>query len=471
MIKKPSEGYLDYSKKSCELIYEYTEGNPYYTKLLCDIILQGAFKRRDSYIDEREVRSALEELFSEIDSTSFSHYWEDFILEEEPSRHREKALKRKQYLLAFGRACDTKYQTSYESVIEQASLLRMDAVSTEDITQGFVRRGILKRQDQMLEPCIKLFGHWIANNGQGDIIVSESELGFVRSLETERENLRVSFEEVEVLIKNWDTYKGASLTTERVLSYLRQFDTLHDQRIVFKILKRLCFIGTLEENKLLNNAYEELQNFLKKRDGTWMKDQIRISYYGPVGKSSNAMARSFASANKFLKDERGILRPSQLKDAITDGVTDIVICDDFVGTGQTIKEELLSKYINVLAPEQYIHLFVLAGMADGVDLITNEAYRIYGNERINVRCLHEISSQLNIFDLASKVFESSEEAERARDLIRDIGRKLEPKAPLGFGDCCALITFSRTIPNNAPPILWSESKKGDFKFQPLFPRH
>lgn len=467
LIKKPSEGYLDYSKRSCELIYEYTEGNPYYTKLLCDVILQGASKRRDSYIGEREVRSALEELFSEIDSTSFSHYWEDYILEEEQTRQEEVALKRKQYLLAFGRACDTNYKTSYDSISEQ---LKMDTKAIEKFGTEFIQRGILKRQDQRLEPCIKLFGHWIANDGQEDIMVSESGLGFVQAREAEREKLRVSFEEVEHLIKKWDTYKGTSLTTERVLNYLRQFDTPQDQRIVFKILKRLCFIGTLEENKLLNNAYEEMKIRLRKRDGEWMRGQIRISYFGPVGKSSNAMARSFASANQFLKDKRGILRPSQLKDAITDGVTDIVICDDFVGTGSTLKEGL-SNYIDYLAPEQRLHLFVLAGMPKGFDLITNELHKIYGEERIKIRCLYEISSQPNIFDLESKVFGSSEEAERAHKLMFDIGLKLEPKAPLGFGNCCALVTFSRTIPNNAPPILWSESNKADFKFQPLFPRH
>lgn len=470
LIRNPSEGYLDYSKESCELIYEYTEGNPYYTKLLCDVILQGASKRRDSYIDEREVRSALEELFSEIDSTSFSHYWEDSILEEEPDLQEEKALKRKQYLLAFGRACDTNYQTSYETVIEQTSLLRMDAKSTKNVTQEFVQRRIIKRHDQILEPCIKLFGHWIANDGQEDLIVSESDLGFIQSLKDERESPRVLFEEVEQLIKDWDTYRGAKLTTERVLSYLRQFGTPQDQRIIFKILKNLYFIGGLEENKLLNNAYQEMQNYLKKRDGTWMKKQIRISYFGSVGKSSNAMARSFASANQFLKDKRGILRPSQLKDAIADGVTDIVICDDFVGTGSTLKEDL-SNYIDYLAPEQQLHLFVLAGMSEGVDLITNELGKIYEDERIKIRCLHEISSQPSIFDLESKVFETAEEAKQARKLMLDIGSKLEPKAPLGFGECCALITFSRTIPNNAPPILWSESNKADFKFQPLFPRH
>ena len=466
LIKKPSEGYLDYSKKSCELIYEYTEGNPYYTKLLCDVILQGASKRRDSYIDEREVRSALEELFSEIDSTSFSHYWEDFILEEESSRQEEMVLKRKQYLLAFGRACDTKYQTSHESVGEQ---LKMDTEAIESFGTEFVQRGILKRQDQMLEPCIKLFGHWIANDGQEDIIISESELGFVHGMETEREKLRVSFNEVENLIKDWGTYKGHSLTPEKVLNYLRQFDTPQDQRVVFKILKRLYFIGTLEEYKLLNNAFEELKFSLKKRYGEWMRKQIRISYFGPVGKSSNAMARSFASANQFLKT-RDILRPSQLKDAITDGVTDIVICDDFVGTGSTLKESL-ANYIDCLAPEQRLHLFVLAGMSDGVDLITSEAHNIYGDERVNIRCLHEIPSQPSMFDLESKIFESLEEAKRARILIQDFGRRLEPKAPLGFGGCCALITFSRTIPNNALPILWSRSRKDSFNFQPLFPRH
>ena len=465
LVQKPAKDYLDYSEKSYTLIYEYTGGNPYYTKLLCDKILDRASKQRDSFVDEREVYYALEELTIDIESSSFAHYWEDYILEEEPKQ--EVSLIRRQCLLAFGRASDTNYRAPLEYIDQEMSLFETGTVNTEEVFKEFVQRGIFKKYDQTVEPCIKLFGHWITNDGQEKMIVSKSETSYVQSAMAEREALRVTFEEGENLVKNWDNYKGVSITAERVLSYLRQFDAPQDQRIIFKILENLCFLGGSEENKLWRTAFQKLQYSLKERDGSWQQKQIRISYFGDVGKSSNAMARSFASANKFLKDKRGIVRPSQVKGSYKEGVSDIVICDDFVGTGDSLLNHL-DQFKEFVLPEQRVHVFVLSGIADGIDIVTNKAYELYGSDRINIRCLHEISTKSTIFDIKSKVFDS-EEAEKARRLLYDVGSRLLPKAPLGYGDCCALITFSRTIPNNAPPILWKEST-GDFKFQPLFPR-
>lgn len=465
LVSKPAED-LDYSEKSYALIYEYTGGNPYYTKLLCDKILDRASKQKDSFVDEREVHYALEELIRDIESSSFAHYWEDYILEEEPKQ--EVSLIRRQCLLAFGRASDTNYRAPLEYIHREMTLFETDTVNIEDVFKEFVQRGILKRYDQTLEPCIKLFGHWIANGGQEKMIVSKSETSYVKSAMAEREALRVTFEEGENLVNNWDNYKGVSITVERVLSYLRQFDTPQDQRIVFKILRNLCFLGGSEENKLWGTAFQQLQDALRKRDTTRQRKQIRISHFGNIGKSSLAMARSFASANKFPRDKSGILKPNQIGDALKDGVSDIVICDDFVGTGDTLLNDL-DQFKEYVMPEQQVHVFILSGMADGIDKVTNKAYELYGRDRINIRCLHELSSKATIFDMQSNVFGSEEEAERARRLLYDVGSRLLPKAPLGYGDCCSLITFSRTIPNNAPPILWKEAT-GDFKFQPLFPR-
>lgn len=467
LIKTPAEKYLDFSGKAISLIYDYTAGHPYYTKLLCAKILKGATERRDSYIGVREVNSALGHLFREIDSTSFSHYWDDYILEEEADQEEIISFNRRQCLVAFGKICDVNLQASLESIYAETSSAGLNIMDSEHIVKEYDRRGILKIYDQTVEPCIRLFGHWITNEGQS-ITMNRTEIAFVKSIEFEREKLRIASEEVEQLIKNWDSYKGKFITEDKIFSFLQQFNTPLDRRIIFKILKNLYFIRGIEEEKYWKNAFQNLQYSLKERDGTWQQKQIRISHFGDIGKSSLAMARSFAWANKFPRDNRMILEPSQISKALNDGVSDIVICDDFVGTGQTLLNDLYD-FKEFVTAEQQVHVFILSGMADGIDKITSKAYEIYGTDRISIRCLHELSSKLEIFDIKSKVFDSAEEAERALRLLRDFGSRLVPNAPLGYGDCCSLITFQRTIPNNAPPILWKEST-GDFQFQPLFPR-
>lgn len=453
LIKNPAK-YLDFSEKAISLIYDYTAGHPYYTKLLCAKILKGASERRDSYIDDREVNSALGYLFREIDSTSFSHYWEDYILEEESSQEEIISSNRKRCLVAFSKACDIKLQAPLESVYTESLSLGLDILSSKRIMEQYDQRGIFKIYDQTVEPRIKLFGHWITKEGK--------TLTATRS-ETEQEKLRVTSEEITQLIKDWDSYRGKFITDSIIDEFLEQFDTPLDRRIIFKILQNLYFVGGMEEEQLWKSAFQKLQYSLKERDGSWQRGQIRISYVGYVGKSSNAMARSFASANGFLKDIRGIVRPSQVKNVYKEGISDIVICDDFVGTGQTLSNDL-EKFYKFIMPEQRIHIFILAGMPKGIDCVTNRAHEIYGMDRMSVRCLVELDTKSEIL---SKF--TTEEANQAERLLQDFGSRLEPKQPLGYGGCCSLITFARTIPNNAPPILWKEST-GDFKFQPLFPR-
>ena len=468
LVKNPAK-FLDFSEKAISLIYDYTAGHPYYTKLLCDKIWKKASARRDSYIDDREINSALVYLFREINSTSFSHYWEDYILEEESSQEEIISFDRKRCLVAFSKACDNNLQASLESVYTESLSLGLDIPNSKHIIDQYAQRGILKIYDQTVEPRIKLFGHWITKEGQS-LTMNKSGTDFVRDLEAEQEKLRVTSEEITQLVQNWDSYsyRGQFITENRIENYLEQFDTPLDRRIIFKVLTNLYFVGEIEEEKFWKKAFQILQYSLKERDISWQRKQIRLSHFGDIGKSSLAMARSFAFTNKFPRDKNGILKPNQIRNALKDGVSDIVICDDFVGTGDTLLNDL-DQFKEFVMPEQQVHVFVLSGMADGIDKVTNKAYELYGRDLINIRCLHELSSKATIFDMQSNVFGSEEEAERARRLLYDVGSRLLPKAPLGYGDCCSLITFSRTIPNNAPPILWKETT-GDFKFQPLFPR-
>ena len=181
------------------------------------------------------------------------------------------------------------------------------------------------------------------------------------------------------------------------------------------------------------------------------------------------MARSFAITNGFLRT-REIRRPSTLKGEVANGVTDIVVVDDFVGTGETMVHQI-GRLWEYIPQEQTVHIFILAGMANGVDRVSAAAQEAFGDSRVSVRCLYEMPSDPGPFDSRSGVFASEDDAADARRIAEDFGRRLEKNVPLGFGACCSLITFSRTIPNNALPILWSSSASRDFQFKPLFPRN
>ena len=471
LVRNPTRGSLEFSDIACEQVYKYTEGNPYYAKLVCKKILELSARRRDSFVDIREVDSAVELLLTDLDATSFSHYWEDYVLETDAARD-EVTLNRRRCLLAFGNAISSEPSTddgtSKTSIVREGALLGLDSVAIDRELRSFQSRRILTALGDRIGPRVLLFGRWITSRGQEKIVMSAGELESVGRAVMERSRYRISLEEVDQLVSEWDTYNGSTITTERVVDYLRQFGDDRKQRMIFTLLKKIYFVGRAEERKLLQTSYRLLEQTMKERYNNWKRDQIRISYCGPYGKSSSLLARQFAKVNGFTV-KWGMMRPRLLQQSAADGVRDVVIVDDFCGTGETLEGHLAS-LANQVSNDQIVHLFILVGMSGGVDRINRAADSLFKSGHFFLHCLHELEGQQWVFKTGTAYFDSVDMASDARKLAKDIGAKLEPKIPLGYGDCCALVTFSNSIPNNAPPILWSESS-GQFRFRPLFRRH
>ena len=466
LVRAPTRHFLEFSEDACERVYTYTAGNPYYTKLICAVVLENAIDRRDSFVDDREIDTAVNVLLTRIDPTSFSHYWEDFLLEED-DRRDEVTLNRRRLLLALGLAVGSDFTAHEASIVAKAAELGLDSTGTRRELDGFLNRKLLTSDDTVVAPRIRLFGRWIVSRGHEQIVLTAVELEAAEAAMAKRDTFRVSLEEADALVGSWSIYRGSTLTGERVLQYLDQFGDVRDQRLVFCLLKKLHFLGDTEERRLLKDAYIQLRNELMARHGQWNRKQILISYGGSIGGSGLAMARSFAITNGFLRT-REIRRPSTLKGEVANGVTDIVVVDDFVGTGETMVHQI-GRLWEYIPHEQTVHIFILAGMANGVDRVSAAAQEAFGDSRVSVRCLYEMPSDPGPFDSRSGVFASEDDAADARRIAEDFGRRLEKNVPLGFGACCSLITFSRTIPNNALPILWSSSASRDFQFKPLFP--
>ena len=412
--------------------------------------------------------TAVKVLLTRIDPTSFSHYWEDFLLDDD-SRRDEVTLNRRRCLLAFGLACHSGGSARVDELIDAGAKVGMSATTTRREIDSLVRRRLVLLEDDVLKPRIRLFGLWIADSGQTQIVLTSVELESARSAIYHRERLRVSLDEASKLVQCWGSFRGTTISSERLLGYLEQFGDFRSQRLMFQLLRELDFIGDAQEAKLMKEAFHHLQHSMGARYGKWKRDQITISYTGSVGGSGLAMARSFAIVNGFLRTKQ-IHKPELLRDARENGVTDVVLVDDFVGSGKTLQTEL-KEIAEWVANDQAIHIFLLAGMTAGVDRVADAAREVFGDNLVAIRCLHEIKSAPNPFDLDAGLFESVDDASDARRIVDEFGRKLEPKIPFGYGGCCALVTFSRTIPNNAPPILWSGASGSIFSFEPLFRRN
>ena len=472
LVCQPTHGVLEFTDSACVRIYEYTDGNPYYTKQLCEQILHKASVRSDAFIDSREVDSAVEDLLSQIGVTSFSHYWEDLLLED-PNTRDEITLYRRRWLLAFGMCCDSDFRCNIDDLIQRASeSFGLDALRVRRELDGFVSRKFftILSDGATIQSRIRVFGRWIMGKGQEQIVLSAPELEAAGAAIIERQHLRVSLDEAEDLSNNWGPYnRGRRINGERILRYLEQFGDPRDQRLIFQVLKGIRFIGFAEESRVLGEFFRYLEMQMKERYRDWSRNQIRVSYAGPPGKSGLVMARLFAEVNRLVRGRGGIVSPSGLKAAGTRGVKDVVLIEDFVGTGDSLVE-YTREFAGFLADDQHLYIFVVSGMSQGIDVVRKSAEQTLGRDRVSMHCMHEIPSDPSPFDSSSNLFSSAEDAADARRITIEIGRRLLRDAPLGYGDCCSLVVFTRGIPNNAPPILWRRSK-GNPPFEPLFPRN
>jgi hypothetical protein len=466
LVRNPTEGRLEFTDDACSLIYEYTAGNPYYTKWLCGQILESATTRRDAYVDSREVEGSVEMLLGRIDSAAFAHYWEDFMLEQDEKRD-EITLHRRRCLKAIGLAQRPGLPVQIDDVVTAAGKVSLDPVATIQEIDGLVSRGLFTRSGDTIVARVRLFERWLNERGEQQIVLAGAELEAPSQVAARREAFRVGYDEAEKLVGSWGAYGGRAISAEQLLQYLKQFETLEDQRLMFKTLGAVKFIDDAAMNQMFRTAWTDIGNVLKAADGTWKQSQIRLSYFGGPGKSSLASARAFAAANKLLKDSRGIVGPEALRDLVASGLKDIILVDDFVGTGESICDALPT-LVEQVPDNVRVHVVVVAGMAAGIVKVDSALRDAFG-DRVAFHPLLEVEEQSSVFGPETTVFSSAREAADALNLLKRFGELLLPNAPLGFGKTCSLVTFSTTIPNNAPPVLWKNST-GKFTFSALFPR-
>ena len=82
----------------------------------------------------------------------------------------------------------------------------------------------------------------------------------------------------------------------------------------------------------------------------------------------------------------------------------------------------------------------------------------------------ELGSESMAFNESAPMWVDSTERERAHEIARSVGERLEGRAPLGFGGIQGLVVFEGNCPNTSLPILHRQRKIMEETFKPLFPR-
>jgi hypothetical protein len=467
LIRGPSKDALEFSEDAIEEIYNRTDGNPFFANIICREVFQDCRERQDGFVTNVEIGKACAKLLRTINANSFLHFWEDGIMGS-GSYVEEVSVRRRRILVEMAHFLRTGQKVTLE-LLKTANLLRpLNPADLESEVRRFIERRVLKPSHDVLRFRVLLFEQWLRETGPQSISIHFTDREErQRTEEEERESYVTSSELLELTAK-WGTYKGRSITEDYVRAWLDQFPNNRDKRVMLQVLRSLKFYGQNYIREKLREAMGIVRRDtveILKAGERHRRDIVIASIDGP-GKSGATYARLFAQENKILRDR--VVDLAGVPDLLTgsrDKIQAIVIVDDFVGTGDSASEGLtrLAERLSGLQNEEGPKLFYIAvcGFQTGADTIQRHAETVGLKLRVYL---------CDIVDRAflpeSKCFLTASDLERAREIASEKGHALEPKWPLGFGGCEALVVFDDTCPNNTLPIIWKESK--DWKA--LFPR-
>lgn len=476
LIRKPISDSLEITDEGIALIYEYTSGNPYFTKLICIKIVDIMLRRRDSSITVNEVTEGIQYTLNTIGSNSFHHFWMDGVLNEETSKE-DRFEDRRKLLLSFAESLRFGTPTKNNIIEIGESSYYLKRIISEDLLLEFLSRDVFIRDSAEIHCKVKLFEKWLVDKGINEIITSSSCTDSILKEKLINEQDYVNSKKIVDLVKTWGTYKGKSISEDSVRSWLNQFGDNANQKLAFNILKAVKFYDSNLIREKLNTAFSIVLRGLKKFEkerivikGHSTRKDLLVSYLDEPAKSGAYYAKQFADENKIF--HQNVIEKNKIFDRINKSAEDtngLIFIDDFIGTGKSITENLNELLINEdlvkLINDKEIIVFIIAisGFTESKELILK---RFSAINNFEISICDPLSACDKVFHEDSPHFDSPAERLKTRDLISKFGEKLEKGHPLGFYDSQAIIVFEQSCPNNTLPVLWKDKKT----WFPLFKR-
>ena len=237
--------------------------------------------------------------------------------------------------------------------------------------------------------------------------------------------------EIITLVDGWESYRGRQVTDGAVRSWLEQFETTEEQRVMFELLRELHFFsGSLIREKL-RAGHRFVRSELAARGvvrraaeagARRVTDNIVISFYGGEGKRGQTYAKLYADENKIYHDR--IVTPRNLKPRVESlaDVEGIVFVDDFIGTGRTATrslEEALSPLADVVG-ELGIDVFLISvsGFAEAAENVEKRLSKVIPTFRISLS--EPLGDSDKCFSEKSGVLPDPAERARAKEIAASV---------------------------------------------------
>lgn len=468
LVTKPVSGYIDITDEAIEEIYNKTAGNPYFTNFICREMLSTAIEKKDSHITDKEMQEAIDRALIKAENHVFAHFWEDGIIEFN-DKQEEVSYKRRSVLLALS-SLEKANKTLNQTYVIDKLIEEFNKNEIRRILKEFVDRKILIENEDIYSFRIEFFKNWLVKYGTEKIIMTLSNEQIIQKRAKEEKDARIDSIEIKKLIEDKDIiYNGKNITTDDVRYWLEQFGDNLKQRLIFEVLKNITYYRTSNIKDKMRNIYNEIKRIKLIPTKGKKATHILVSYLDQLGKSGPEYAKYFIDENSI--HSYNIVEKNKILDKLNtnEEIKILVFIDDFIGTGNTIVDnikELNYNYPDIFSKNIDIYIGIITGFLDAKENIEKEFEKL---KILNIKIIlmEPLTERDKCFSESSKIFTNPDKRREAKDLCESIGNQLLSSNPLGYGDCQATIIFPETCPNNCLPILWA--KKGSFI--PLFERN
>ncbi|WP_170362224.1 phosphoribosyltransferase-like protein [Ruegeria arenilitoris] len=479
LVREPSDGFLKWHDDAVTAVYDLTNGNPYFSKIICSKVYARALRERDVDVTREDVLDAVRAEISRFDENLFAHLWQDGIFA--PIDEREPiVLKRKRVLSAVARCLRTNRPVSIENIYKQRSSPELSERELKSVLADFVSREVLFEKEGNYGAVLPLLELWLVDIGLTRLAADSlsQELAF-EALKAE-DQARVLSEELVALTSNWPTYRGRHIGPEEVRAWLNQCETNREQRALYNILKATRFLSEADVLERIRSARLTILGIVDaavRRKATDRRNDIVITYVDGEGKSGQKYASLFAEEN--LVSTKAIISPLNFQEAYEAHIRQhgvpkvIVVIDDLVGTGRSLAANIKKFHdqnAEILTESGPLVLaFALLSTEDGHQTMLRELSKL-SYDRVDFRAGEILDKQASIFAGEKGVFETVDDRDQAKAFATEIGALIYKKSPLGYGGMGLNVVFPTTVPNNCLPLLHSRSKRAGRQWKPLFER-
>ncbi|MBE9176865.1 ATP-binding protein, partial [Synechocystis salina LEGE 06155] len=205
LIRHPAQDILEFADESIDEIYKLTEGNPFFTKFICDKLFKQACDKKDSYISIDEAEEAIVDSIESLDLINVNHFWIDGIWEDRSEERDQIQTQRRKFLIAYAEVKRCNGRVKKNEILSSQILAN---IATDSMVENFTNRGILLEEDDYFRLKPKLFDEWLVQRGSQLLTSTFSDADALEELKNKEDKAFIMDKEIVSLTNNWGLYRS-----------------------------------------------------------------------------------------------------------------------------------------------------------------------------------------------------------------------------------------------------------------------